>query len=174
MVNIPLKLTAGDRWTWTDSLSDYPATLWTLTYYFRGPSALAGAGGAASGTDHVLTVAASATAPLKSGVYDWQAQAVLIADTTRKETVDVGRLTVAANLANAAVDHRSFWQQVKETLEPVILGKASSDILSGGIAGRSWSKMTPKELVDWYDLACLRVARANGVSGRKLIRFERA
>ena len=173
-MNIPLTLTAGDRWTWTDSLSDYPATLWTLTYYFRGPSTLAAAVGAASGTDHVLTVAATTTGALKPGVYDWQAQAVLIADTTRKETVDTGQLTVAANLANAAVDHRSFWQQVKETLEPVILGKASSDILSGGIAGRSWSKMTPKELVEWYDLACLRVDRASGVQGRKYIRFESA
>lgn len=174
-MNIPLTLTAGDRWTWTDSLSDYPATLWTLTYYFRGPTALAAAVGVASGADHAMTVAAATTVALKPGVYSWQARANLIATPTTIETVAKGSVTVEPNLANAAVDHRSFWQQIKDTLEPVILGKASSDILSGGIAGRSWSKMSAKEITDWYDLACLRAGKADGsVPTRTFIRFERA
>ena len=37
----PEKLTAGMTWKWNKTISDYPATEWTLTYYLRinGPTA---------------------------------------------------------------------------------------------------------------------------------------
>ena len=31
----PEKLTAGMTWKWNKTISDYPATEWTLTYYLR-------------------------------------------------------------------------------------------------------------------------------------------
>ena len=32
----PTRLRAGDTWQWRrEDLSDYPATAWTLTYWFR-------------------------------------------------------------------------------------------------------------------------------------------
>lgn len=168
-MNIPQTLTAGDRWTWTDSLVDYPATLWTLTYYFRGPTSLAAAVGVASGTDHVLTITAALTADLKPGFYDWQARAALIATPTTIETVDIGRLTVEPNLANAAIEHRSFWRQVLDQLEPVILGRASTDQLSMSIAGRSLQRMTWDELLSVYDRAKLTVASEMGDSATRYV-----
>ena len=35
----PTSIIAGDTLAWTKSLADYEASLWTLTYYLRGPSA---------------------------------------------------------------------------------------------------------------------------------------
>ena len=174
-MNIPLTLTAGDRWAWTDSLSDHPATLWTLTYYFRGPSTLAGAVGSPSGSDHVVTVAAATTADLKSGAYDWQARVALIATPTTVETLAVGRLTVAANLANPAVDHRSFNIRVTEALQATIEGRASTDQLAMSIAGRSLSRMSWDELLGAYDRFKALAASEMGVAPtRTYIRFERA
>lgn len=174
-MNIPLALTAGDRWAWTDSLSDYPATLWTLTYYFRGPSPLEAAVATASGADHVIAVAASATAGLKQGAYDWQARAALIATPTTIATVQVGRLTVAANLANAAVDHRSFNVRVTEALQATIEGRATTDQLSMSIGGRSLSRMSWDELLSAYDRFKVLAASEKGAAPtRTYIRFEQA
>ena len=174
-MNIPLSLTAGDRWTWTDSLSDYPATLWTLTYYFRGPTSLAAAVGVASGTDHVVTVAAATTAALKPGVYDWQARANLILTVTTIATVAIGRLTVAPNLAAAAVDYRSFNVRVTEALQATIENRATTDQLSMSIAGRSLSRMSWDELLGAYDRFKVLAASESGAApSRTYIRFERA
>lgn len=174
-MNIPLALTAGDRWSWTDPLSDYPASLWTLTYYFRGPTPLAEVVGVASGADHVLTVAAVTTIALKPGVYDWQARANLIATPTTIETVAVGRVTVAANLANPSVDSRSFNVRVTEALQATIENRATTDQLSMSIAGRTISRMSWDELLKAYDRFSRLAASESGASpGRTYIRFERA
>lgn len=174
-MNIPLTLTAGDRWTWTDSLSDYPATLWTLTYFFRGPTTLASAVGVASGADHVVTVTAALTAALKQGTYDWQAVATLIATPTTISTVAVGRLTVAPNLGNAAVDHRSFNVRVTEALQATIENRATTDQLAMSIAGRSLSRMSWDELLGAFDRFSRLAASESGVAPtRSYIRFERA
>lgn len=174
-MNIPQSVTAGDLWSWTDSLADYPATLWTLTYYFRGPTSLASTVGVASGVNHVVTVLAATSSPLKPGVYDWQAQAVLTATPTTKQTVAVGRLTVLANLANASVDNRSFNVRVTEALQATIENRATTDQLSMSIAGRSLSRMSWDELLKAYDRFKALAASEMGVMPtRTYIRFERA
>jgi hypothetical protein len=174
-LNIPLTLTAGDRWTWTDSLSDYPATLWTLTYYFRGPKPLDAAAGVASGTDHVVTIAAADTNGLKPGVYDWQARVALIATPTTIQTVEVGRLTVLPNLANAAVDNRSFNVRVTEALQATIEGRATTDQLAMSIAGRSLSRMSWDELLGAYrEFSRLAASESGASPTTSYIRFERA
>ena len=174
-MEIPLTATAGDRWTWTDSLADYPASLWTLTYYFRGPTSLAAAVGVADGDDHDFTVTAAVTAPLIAGAYDWQARANLILTATTIETVAAGRITVAANLANAAVDHRSFNVRVAEALQATIEGRATTDQLSMSIAGRSLSRMSWDELLGAYDRFSRLAASERGIApSRTYIRFERA
>ena len=37
----PEKLTSGVTWKWKKTLSDYPASEWTLTYYLRKDGATA-------------------------------------------------------------------------------------------------------------------------------------
>lgn len=169
-MQIPQSLTAGDTWSWTDSFSDYPASTWTLTYYFVGPEAF-NAVAVASGDDHETTVAATTTADYKPGTYDWIAR---VTDGSTVTTVGQGRLTVAPNLANRKYDHRSFWRKVLDQLEPVILGRAGTDQLSMSIAGRSLSRMSWDELLSVYDRAKFEVAGETGDrTGIVGIRFGR-
>lgn len=170
-MNIPQTLTAGDLWTWDESLSDYPATLWTLTFYFRGPQNFSSVA-AADGSDHVVTIAAATNADYKPGVYDWQARAHLTATPTTVETAGTGRLTVEPNLANAAIDHRSFNVRVTEALQAVIEGRATTDQLSMSIAGRSLQRMSWEEILKAYDRFRLAAAAELGDRpGNLFIRF---
>ena len=167
-MNIPQTLTAGDSWSWTDSLADHPAPTWTLTYYFRGPQPF-NIAATPSGADHLSVATAAVTAAYKSGAYDWIARVV---SGSTVVTVDAGRLAVAANLANVANEFRSFWRQVLDELEPVILNRASTDQLSMSVAGRSLSRMSWSELLSVYDRAKLEVASDNGdTPGRVYYRF---
>lgn len=173
-MSIPLTLTAGDLWSWTERHADYPAATYALSFYFRGPESF-NATATASGTDHVVSIAAATTADLKPGVYDWLSRAVLIATPTTIATVASGRLTVAANLANAAVDHRSFNVRVTEALKATIENRATTDQLSMSIAGRSLQRMSWDELLGAYrEFSRLAASEMGAAPSRTYIRFERA
>jgi hypothetical protein len=96
-MNIPSTLTAGDLWEWTDSQADYPAPTWVLSYHFSGPKAFT-ASGAADGTDHAFSVAATATKDQPHGTYEWLARAV---NGTTSTTLARGRVTVEPNFGLA-------------------------------------------------------------------------
>ena len=67
----PEKLTAGVTWKWKKTISDYPASEWTLTYYLRKNGATATSFSAsADGDTHLVTVTSATTAGYAAGVYD--------------------------------------------------------------------------------------------------------
>ena len=66
----PEKLTSGVTWKWKKTLSDYPASEWTLTYYLRKDGATATSFSATADSDTLVTVAASTTSGYAAGVYD--------------------------------------------------------------------------------------------------------
>jgi len=67
----PEKLTSGVTWKWKKTISDYPASEWTLTYYLRKSGATATSFSAsADGDTHLVTVTAATTAGYTAGVYD--------------------------------------------------------------------------------------------------------
>ena len=67
----PEKLTSGVTWKWKKTLSDYPASEWTLTYYLRKDGATATSFSATADSDtHLVTVAASTTNGYATDVYD--------------------------------------------------------------------------------------------------------
>ena len=62
----PEKLTSGVTWKWKKTISDYPASEWTLTYYLRKDGATATSFSAtADGDTHLVTVAAATTSWLR-------------------------------------------------------------------------------------------------------------
>jgi hypothetical protein len=170
-MDIPLSLTAGDTWSWTDSLADYPAPTWALVYRFRGPQSF-NVTATDDGTDHALAVTAAISGTYKPGVYDWSAQ---VNDGTTYTTIEVGRVTVSPNLGNAAVDHRSFNVRVTEALQATIENRATTDQLSMSIAGRSLSRMSWDELLSAYDrFSRLAASESGAAPSRTYIRLERA
>lgn len=169
-MRIPQALMAGDTWSWTESLADYQAPTWQVVYHLRGPQSIT-LTSSDSGTSHVFSVAASTTADYKPGDYDWIARAD---NGTTFTTIAEGRVTIRPDLASAKYEHRSFWRQVLDELEPVILGRARTDQLSMSIAGRSLQRMSWDELLKVYDRAKQQVMTETGdTPSRVFIRFER-
>jgi len=168
-MQIPRELNAGDSWSWSDSLADYPAPTWVLTYYFRGPKTF-NVVATASGSDHASAVPAATSTTYPRGTYSWQAQAV---NGTTKVTVETGRLTINPDLSNASIEHRSFNQRCLDDLETAITnGAIDGDVLTYNIGGRSQTFRDWDEILATRDKFRLKVAGELGLKpGRVLVRF---
>jgi hypothetical protein len=115
----PEKLTAGVTWKWKKTLSDYPASEWTLTYYLRKDGATATSFSAtADGDTHLVTIAAATTAAYASGIYDFVGWAI---KGTEKYEVFNASIEVLPNPTNAsAYNLRSHARKVMELIEAAI------------------------------------------------------
>ena len=69
----PSSIKAGMTVKWKRTLSDYPATLWTLTYVLFKAGTQIKFNASADGTDHSVTLAKATTAAYTAGNYTWQA-----------------------------------------------------------------------------------------------------
>lgn len=176
--NEPLSETAGNTWRWTREFEDYPASTWTLTYYFRNASDNFDIVATASGDTHSVTVAKATTAAYAAGVYHWRA---FVDDGTSRFEVDSGTLTVNPDPTVAsALDMRAHAEKVLDAIEAVIENRASKDQESYSIEGRSLSRTPIADLIKLRnkyraEVANLRRAEriANGLGhrGRVLVRF---
>jgi hypothetical protein len=156
------KLSAGDRWSWTLTLADYPATAWKLTYAFRGPSKL-DVVSVASGTDHQLDALPAVTGNLEPGVYAWQAAVENLTDPTQHYELGRGTIEILGNIlkagADGPVDFRSQNQRVLDAIRKTIEGTASREEQHYQIGGRSLQVRTVKELLDLEGTFAARVKR---------------
>jgi len=165
---IPDRLVAGDLWSWTRSLADYPASAWTLSYYFRGPQAF-NVSATPSGDEHVISIAATVTAEYVAGSYKWLARAV---NGSSIYTVESGSVIVDPNLQKTGVEFRGYWQRVRDALEAVIENRATTDQLSMSIGGRSLARMSWDEILKAHDHAVHKAAAELGDSpGKIFVRF---
>lgn len=124
----PNSLRAGDTWQWTrENLSDYPATTWTLTYYFRNATSHFNVVATADGSTFAVSVAMATTADRVPGWYDWTA---FVSDGTERYQVGAGRLEVLPDLANAVpYDGRTFARRMLDYIEAALEERASTDQL---------------------------------------------
>ena len=125
----PTSLRAGDTWAWRrEDLSDYPASGWTLVYYFRNATTYFDVTAAADGDAYAVSVAKASTGKTP-GWYDWIAVVTNTGDTERYE-VDRGRIEILANYsAAAALDGRSWARKMLDYIEAALLSRATSDQL---------------------------------------------
>lgn len=98
--DIPATLTAGDTWQWTKYVTDYSAADgWTLTYALRGASVVnVTATTDVDGAGFAVTVAATDTASVVAGVYQYLARVTLAGVV---HTVDSGSVVILPNVATA-------------------------------------------------------------------------
>lgn len=141
----PTSFAAGDTVQWTVAFADYPATTWTVTYYFRGASKQS-VQATASGTNHAVTIAATTSAAWTPGEYWWEAYAV---SGSERHRVNSGRLTVGKNfsVSDEVFDGRTHVQITLEAIEAVIENRATSDQQAYTIAGRSLQRMPIRDLL---------------------------
>jgi len=125
----PSSLRAGDTWQWRrEDLSDFPASAWTLKYYFRNAAAKFDITAAADGDLYAVSVAKATTAPRTVGKYDWIA---VVESATERFQVDSGRFEVLPNLATDAVyDARTFARKMLDAIEAALLGEATANQLN--------------------------------------------
>ena len=146
----PDKLTAGVTWKWKKTLSDYPASEWTLTYYLRKDGATATSFSAtADGDAHLVTVAAATTAAYASGVYDFVGWVI---KATEKYEVFNASIEVLPNPTNSsAYDPRSHARKVMELIEAAMEGRVPNGMESYSIGGRSINKIPLNQLRELYE-----------------------
>jgi hypothetical protein len=124
----PAALRAGDTWVWRrEDLGDYPASTWTLTYYFRNATSHFNVTASADGDAFAVEVAGATTAGYAPGKFDWFA---FVSDGTDRHQVGEGRFEVKPDVANAVpYDGRTFARRMLDYVEAALENRASSDQL---------------------------------------------
>ena len=152
----PLRVTAGDTWTWVRALSEYPASAgWVLTYYLS----LAAAAPkviecTAQVDDHLAEVDAESSAEWTAGNYHWTARVKNTAGEVH--SVATGTLVVDPD-PTTTVDRRSWEERVLEVLEPAILASAGSLLVEYELDGVK-AKMNRAEALALLD-RCRRAVK---------------
>lgn len=153
----PQQFVLGDYVLWrrTDLSSDYPNTLYTMTYVFR----ITAAGntefqivGAAYQSDYKFEISSATSAGYIAGEYHWQLEALRNSDNNRI-VIDYGHMEVIGDLDVNGTDVRSHAQIMVQKIESLLSGKADADVANYSIAGRSLTKLSFDELVkarDYY------------------------
>lgn len=174
-MNVPSELIIGDTWSWDESLPNYPASTWTMTFYFVNSAAAFSVVASASGDDYAVSVNATITDGRTAGRYRWSAR---VTDGTDVHTLAQGWTDVLANVT-AAQDARSSARRTLDAVEATLEGRATRDDLNTAINGRSISRIPISELLQWRD-RLKEEARAqeegeNAGLGRDIrVRFRRA
>ncbi len=151
----PDELVLGDRWVWrrNDIVTDYPVASYALSYEFHEDS---GGGGshkftitAAEISDaYIVEVASATTANYSDGDYKWYAFITRSSDSERI-AIDEGRTTIVKNFANTNADLRSHAKKCLDNIQAVLENRATIDQSSFSIAGRSLSRMSVDELLNF-------------------------
>jgi hypothetical protein len=148
----PTMLVAGDTWTWqrNDLASDFPLAAYSLSYSIQREGATTAptivvsseAGGA-----YKTTLSAATTAAFGAGIWRWVAYMTRTVDSERVN-IGAGLFSVKPNPA-LAYDARSHASKVLAAIESLIEGRATSDVSSYSIAGRSLTRLSIDELLTW-------------------------
>lgn len=139
---------AGDTFLLNFDLDDYPASEgWAITYNLRGPSQIDIIGSIDQGQYEIEALSAT-TANWTPGDY-WAFITVNLAG--QKKTIEAGQTKILPALSSLNnFDGRTHNQKVRDALKSLIEGKAEQDVDSYSIAGRSLTKLNPKDLLQWY------------------------
>lgn len=179
--SVPASVRAGDTVSWRISLADYPATDgWALSYRLINSTAKIDIAAAASGADHLVTVAASGTDGWSAGTYTWVAAVTKAAE---RYTVGTGSIEILPDLAAVAAagyDTRSTAVRLLAALEAVLENRATRADLEYEIAGRRIKFMPLPDLLAARDklkrevaaeTQAQRVAAGLPAGNRVLVRF---
>jgi hypothetical protein len=128
----PTQITQGEAIEWERSFCDYPATLWTLQYRFRGVGPGLDAAATADGEDFAVSVAGTDTAKMSVGRYQWQAWATEIADTTNTLMIASGTVDVLLGFVSgdtADVDLRTNARKTLDAIDAALLTAAADAVV---------------------------------------------
>jgi hypothetical protein len=161
-MNEPLKFYSGDSVTWAETLADYPAPTWALTYYFaqaaETPIPLLCS---ANGTEHVLSMSATHTALMNYGAWKWTSRAT---SGTASVVVGSGHFTIIPD-PTKPYDHRSHAEKALEAITATLEGRLTESVTEYTIDGVMCKHMTHEELLKLYTSYKAMVRRGLGKPG---------
>ena len=150
----PVTFYKGETVVWTrKDLTDYPVGSYAMSWSARLESN-GGTSFSATVTEvddyYKFTLDNSATGGYTTGDYFWVLKVTQSSD-SEERILETGKITVKDNYFGTTGDTRSHAKIMVDKLESLIEGKADSDVSSYAIAGRSLNKLTPEELITWYN-----------------------
>ena len=152
--NVPAVLQLGDFWAWKkDNLAtDYPTADYSLSYEFNlidGATASNFTLTATESNDEYI-IEVSNTTSYTSGEYNWVSYITRSSDSARIKLSE-GFTEIQENYATTTSSVRSHAKKVLDAIEAVIENRATMDQSSMSIAGRSLSRLTIDELLQFRD-----------------------
>lgn len=144
---IPTTFVAGTTWIWDRDYSDFPRPTYTATAYFENAAEKFNVASTVNGTAQRFTIAAATTTAYKAGRYRVRVSvtdgsSVYIAETVWIEVED-GPTTAGTP------DPRSWARRTLDAVEAFLEGNASTAQQSMSIQGRSISRWSLSELLQF-------------------------
>jgi hypothetical protein len=150
----PNELQLGDFWAWKriDLSTDYPTASYTLSYEFNlvDGSTVSNFSLTATESNNEYIIETSNTISYTSGEYNWVAYITRSSDSARIKLSE-GFTEIQENYATTTSSVRSHAKKVLDAIEAVIENRATMDQSSMSIAGRSLSRLTIDELLQFRD-----------------------
>ena len=150
----PLTIYKGETVVWNrKDLTDYPvgsyAMSWTARLESNGGTAFT-----ATVTEvddyYKFTLDNSSTGGYTTGDYFWVLKVTQSSD-SEELIIDTGKITVKDNYFGSTGDTRSHAKIMLDKIESILEGRADADVSSYSIQGRSLSKISINELLQWRD-----------------------
>lgn len=151
----PLKVVVGDfiQWKKTSLAETYPPASYSAEYVARIKQ-----GGATEiklpATErtgyYLFTVESVTSSAFDVGFYHWQLE-VTQTSSGNRIVVERGEFEAIADLDNNGADPRTHADIMVDKIESLLEGRADKDVSSYSIQGRSISKMSISDLLQWRD-----------------------
>lgn len=163
--NEPPEGRAGLTWQWRreDLAADYPASSWTLKYWFK---QLASAGAnfsiqaTADGDSFAVLVSATTTGAYTAGKYAWAAE--VTGGASEVYEVDRGTFIVLPRYDQAqSLDDRGHARKMLDAIEALLENRATVDQLEYTIGSRHLKRMTVESLMSWRGIYRAEIAFAD-------------
>lgn len=140
-----LDLYAGASWGWTESLSDYPASLYNLKLMLKqGISEPIELNGAANGDDFEFTYSVEKTAVLSRGDFDYQLIAILKSDES-VAVIKSGIKYIKALLKSG--DQRTYWEKIRDNCKDALTLLSEREVDEVSILGRTYKYSDTDKIV---------------------------
>lgn len=151
----PLQIVVGDflQWKKTQIASDYPTATHSAEYVARitaGGSSEIKLPAIERDTYYLFQVDSATSAAFDAGFYHWQLEVTETA-TGNRIVVERGEFEAIQDLDINGADPRPHAEIMLDKIESLLEGRADGDVSTYSIAGRSITKMSPEELLQWRD-----------------------
>lgn len=151
---VPTEVVVGDfiQFKITQFSEDYSNSAHTMRFVARistGGSTEIKVDATSLNDDYLFAIPSATSTNYTVGEYHYQLEIERNSDNERI-IVDRGQIKVSTDFDNQ-VDPRHHAEIMLGKIEGILEGKADSDVSSYSIAGRSLTKLSPDELVQWRD-----------------------